>query len=79
MIRRIPVLLFLAAALVAVGCGGGGGESPASVTVGEAAATESAPAASSDSMTTADPVDASRFLFGASPGKPVVYWIHTDW
>lgn len=24
-------------------------------------------------------VDASRFVFGASPGKPVVYWIHTDW
>jgi hypothetical protein len=24
-------------------------------------------------------VDADRFVFGAIPGKPVVYWIHTDW
>jgi hypothetical protein len=24
-------------------------------------------------------VDASRFVFGAIPGKHAVYWIHTEW
>jgi len=79
MLRRLlvfPVLFGFAA--LAASCGGS--DSPASTAQPDAAvrATESTPGASLEAASPSS-VDPSRFVFGASPGKPVVYWIHTDW
>ena len=79
MLRRLlvfPVLFGFAA--LAASCGGS--DSPASTAQPDAAvrATESTPGASIEAASPSS-VDPSRFVFGASPGKPVVYWIHTDW
>ncbi|MGE0600159.1 MAG: hypothetical protein AB7J35_09160 [Dehalococcoidia bacterium] len=57
------VAAFGVLAFVLVGCGGS--NEPGS------------PVSSGDSASTGSNLD--RFVFGATPGKPVVYWIHTDW
>jgi len=83
MIQRLPVLLILLAPLLAISCGNGGveptAEIPASPTVVVVTPEESAPSPSPSIGASAAPIDPSRFVFGASPGKPAVYWIHTDW
>jgi hypothetical protein len=79
---RLLATFLLSACLLAAACGGstGPGESAPRP---PAAATEPSPQTSEQSRpeasTTATDVAAGRFVFGATPGKPVVYWIHTDW
>jgi hypothetical protein len=77
--RRFAPLLLLAV-LLASACGGSA-EPPSRQTPGATASDgpEAASQADPQGDATAAPVDAARFVFGAVPGRPVIYWIHTDW
>lgn len=75
--RRVLLPIFgiaLVGGLLAA-CGGGDSASGPILTSGSAPTVVDG--ASNSAGTTN--VDADRFVFGAIPGKPVVYWIHTDW
>ena len=74
---RIACFGALLAALAFAGCGstasdGGATSLPATTAPGSTSVAAADGASGS-------PIDPSRFVFGALPGKPVVYWIHTDW
>lgn len=63
---------------VAAACGGSSPEP----TPGAAANTPALPGSPTSGAVPAGATPAANtaaFVFGAVPGKPVVYWIHTDW
>ena len=82
MTTRLLATFMLCASLFAVACGGSAdpgapaSQSPAAVSE---ASPQPAGAGSPEAGATATNVDAGRFVFGATPGKPVIYWIHTNW
>jgi hypothetical protein len=61
---RTALLLLLPLLLIAAACGSGPSSAPEDTPI---------PAG------VTPPGNSERFVFGASPGKPAVYWIHTDW
>ncbi len=76
--RFRSVLLFglvLGSGLLA-SCGGRNSDIPRSSPDPSVATVPSTSQADSSAAVSAN---AERFVFGAVPGKPVVYWIHTDW
>ena len=79
--RRLVAFVAAAAVVAALGSAcGSAADDPAPTQEPPADRSSSTGIPAGASATTApDKVDSARFVFGALPGKPVVYWIHTDW
>ena len=76
MIRFPLVLAFILSALALVACGGGG--APSASSPQPAAATRPAEG-NGTAGTVATPAGGSAADPAIAAGKPVVYWVHTDW